>query len=568
MVVKRSSRRSRTRRSRTRRSRTRRSRTRRSRTRLNRPNKIQRVRKKKCSRRKKGIKRNNKIQLGGSAGATGVVGAGGAAGTTGVVGVAGAGGVAGGGELWRVGLEVETCITLPEGVENAYQYLRRTEKLTVEEGKVGEMGVKCFRDYFNHHNHLRKYQELILFNTTTDESISCVPVDEKQSVEFIFKEELTISHDGNNFKRKRLVAEQDAGSIVECRVDFVTDLSNMLDGPPGHSQIIECSNTGCAVHVHMSPLTFGGDPDDSFKLNTYEGKMLVLNTILLWCGVAGYEQNYETKFRELGYIRDPSLSSSGLGRSFIYRPLHGKGLDIQDLVKMYNLINSKSEPEEAADAGAEASTEAESDTIDIMTDDMIFVRFVILLITGVDNPFEMAQDIQFALPDKRQFNPKYFNLNCYYFEDIWKKLKGIKPVNIDSAELLEVQRLLDNVARFEFRGAGSILTDCFSGGNSATPENIYDGINKYVSLLNSFCTHAKSLHLSELFPSFLIQVPRLTRSPPPAAPTTPDISALNWTEKMQVLNDYKEAVKIYREQIKIHQTVVLPSELEAFLKYY
>jgi hypothetical protein len=527
------------------------------------------MRKKKYSRRKKGIKRikrNNKIQLGGSAGATGVVGAGGAAGTTGVVGVVGAGGVAGGGELWRVGLEVETCITLPEGVENAYQYLRRTEQLTVKEGQLGEMGVKCFRDYFNHHNHLRKYQELILFNTTTDESISCVPVDEKQSVEFIFKEELTISHDGNNLKRKRLVAEQDAGSIVECRVEFVTDLTNMLDG---HSQIIECFNTGCAVHVHMSPLTFGGDPDDSFKLNTYEGKMLVLNTILLWCGVAGYEQNYETKFRELGYIRDPSQSSPGPGRSFIYRPLHGKGLDIQDLVKMYNLINSKSEPEEAADAGAEASTEAESDAIDIMTDDMIFVRFVILLITGVDNPFEMAQDIQFALPGELdgEFNPKNFNLNCYYFEDIWKKLKGIKPVNIDRALLLEVQRLLDNVARFEFRGAGSILTDCFLGGNEATPENIYDGINKYVSLLNSFCTHAKSLHLSELFPSFLIQVPGLTRSPPPTAPTKP-VQSLPKEEWLIAGRNYHKDLKEYRIRTKMHQTVVLPPELEAFLKYY
>jgi len=104
--------------------------------------------------------------------------------------------------------------------------------------------------------------------------------------------------------------------------------------------------------------------------------------------------------------------------------------------------------------------------------------------------------------------------------------------------------------------------------NNTYENQIYDGINKYVSLLNSFCTHAKSLHLSELFPSFLIQVPGLTRSPPPAAPTKPVRSDKAPKEWFGVARNYGKDLKEYIIHTKMHQTVVLPPELEAFLKYY
>jgi len=193
--------------------------------------------------------------------------------------------------------------------------------------------------------------------------------------------------------------------------------------------------------------------------------------------------------------------------------------------------------------------------------DMIFVRFIILLINGEDNPFVLAQSNENPLSDKGSFNPKYFNLNCYYFEDIWNILRGINPRDIDEGLLLDVRKLLDNVARFEFRGAGSILTDCFLNGGEANPENIYNGINRYVSLLNRFCTRAKLLHSSELFQSFLSQVPELPRSPPPQAPPKPTMEVM----KADKGEGYKAALKKYKEQIKTHRIVELPSELEGIL---
>mgnify|MGYP001288109512 CR=1 FL=1 len=481
---------------------------------------IKRVRKKKYSRKKKSnVLKRNKKQMGGAAVE--------ASPPPYVEGAGAAGEV---GNLSRVGLEMEVCITLPEGVNNAFKYLNDKRLLTDEE--MSRVIVKDFRDYFSHSEHLQKYQEFILFTPTTDTSISCQEraafATTKQSVEFIFKEDLTILHDGTIFKKK-----QEEGSIVECHSDFLTDLTNMLEGP---SQITGCLTTGCCVHVHMSPLTPSGVPDNSFKLNTKEGKIIVLNTILLWCGIPGYRRGYQERFRELGYIRDPSECPNPFkGGSLLDKPTYGRGINVQDLAQMYNLINMGDE-----------------------NIDMIFIRYVILLMTGNVNPFISAKNMAIPLSAGQRANPKYFNLNCYYFEDIWNLIKGVNPEDINEDLLLSVQETLNKVARFEFRGAGHIFSECFKRGRDATPENIYDGINTYVSLLHRFCTHAKSLHLSELFQSFLSQVAGFNNNPPPEEPTRADLKSLGLARFQAKMNEYGKILKEYRP-------VDIPPEFEAII---
>ena len=96
-----------------------------------------RVRKKKYSRKKKSnVLKRNKKQMGGAAAAEA---------PPPYVAEAGAAGEVG--NLSRVGLEMEVCITLPEGVKNAFKYLNDKGLLTGEE-KSDVKAVKDFRDYF------------------------------------------------------------------------------------------------------------------------------------------------------------------------------------------------------------------------------------------------------------------------------------------------------------------------------------------------------------------------------------------------------------------------------------
>ena len=358
-----------------------------------------------------------------------------------------AGGAAGGtaeevvtGGIVRIGFELEGCVKSKDdivfgppprgGDRQAYHY---TIPCLEPHKKDVPVSDRRAREPFT----LDYFGDLQYFDLVYDGSIECK--EGYCSLEIVSTEIGLLTYDGNIF-------HFDSESINE---KLITELAKIL------TYMDKCDGPRCGFHVHMSPMSDHTMADQTYNLKTINGKLLLLNVLLLWCGTDDTEgrDSYQNKFFQLGYLREDSGGYALMTKK--------DGLNLDKFKSIYHSVST------SGDKTGEKLTEFLYD----------FLKYV-AIDAGLHDSVARISALHF-----------YGLVELFTACGTWLN-DPRPPESKDSA----FKNSFDKVLRIEFRGCESIL-DRLDPAEDSTDKavSLMSQINQYVHSLYLFFEHAKML---------------------------------------------------------------------------